>query len=137
MGLISSVAAGRRDLQVQTELIAGVPRTLRSLVLVSGTALMKRQQSVSDGASRQEVEELLRTQHAEVESEVRNRLACLARTRVQANRDTYYRLVEQGLAAYGQRDYAEALHLWRQARELASDGGALSLYIRAAEKEMS
>lgn len=133
-GLLSAVRAGGRLLLVQTELVDGPPRAVRSLVLAGGTAILKRQCEVAV-RSTEELAGLVRHQHAALEAELRGRLARLADAKARTSREACFRLFGLGLEAYRRGDYATALARWREARDLSSDD-TIAFSIRAAESRL-
>jgi hypothetical protein len=135
-GLVSAVWAGRRLFLLQTEVVDGPPRLVRSLLLANGAALLKRERT-AEAHSPEDTSRVVREQHGELEADVRGRLARLAHDKVRAGRNACFRLFERGLEAYCHGDYETALEHWRRVREMASDETALALSIRAAEAHLS
>ncbi len=150
MGQLSGVKVGARTFQIQTELVSHPESRVVTIVILDGRTVLKRvgdlllPGSGSDPDSAPDYPGLIRTQHASVEAEVRDKLDQLGKQadkrstqKVPSVKQQFNRLFEEGHDAYLSRDYEAALAVWEEANALDPDNKALSVNLDILKKKMA
>jgi len=141
VGRLSAITAGTRCLQLQTEFTTMPHPAVVSVVVLEGRTVLKRT-SAAVSPDREERQRQVEAHHAEVEQEVRERLARAGGRRLDeppaepsptARRDA---LIEQGLAAFLAGDHRAALETWEAAAGLDPAHRSLQVNLAVVRRKL-
>lgn len=140
MGQLSGVKAGSRTFQIQTELVSHPEARVVTIVILDGRTVLKRLGDLLLPGSSPDHATLIRTQHAQVEAEVREKLDQLDKRpdkKARSMKQQFNHLFEQGHDAYLSRDYEAALAAWEEAEALDPNNKALGVNLGILKKKMA
>lgn len=141
MGRLSAVSLGSRAIQVQTEFVTSPKEQILTVALLDGRALLKRTSDPEPPATRAQMEARIRLQHAEVEEEVRERLASLQPRSPDpaaplSAKERFDALFEAGFESYRAGRHAEALKAWEEAHALFPSDRTVQVNIEILKKKL-
>lgn len=145
-GRLSAVTVGDRRVQLQTEYVTAPSPMVVSVALREGRTLLKR--SARAVGAREAVARLVEAQHAELEREVRQKLAELAAARASdagapgspsaaGPSQALVPLFERGLNAFLSGDLAGALAAWEEASALDPDHATLQVNLAVVRRKLA
>jgi len=137
-GVLSTVEAANLRFQCQTELVTRPAVRIYSIVLLDGQAVLRRAGDLAGKPDRAQLEQMMRDQHAAVESELRERAVEIARARPveETRQEAAGRLLEQGYDAYRKGDLNGALNLLEKAKKLNPENRFVDANISLVKKKM-
>jgi len=144
MGKLSGVQVEKRLFQLQTEFVTEPSNQIVTIVVVDGRVMNKKINSVSGGKiEKRELEMLIEKQHVEVETEIREKLAALAKKKasestesIESAQDEFKKLFDTGFEKYRAQDLKGALDAWERAYVINPTDKTLETNIRILKKKL-
>lgn len=121
MGKLSGVKINQRIFQVQSEFVEQPVQQILTMVILDGKVVLKKGTPARLSLGREVLQQLIEVQHVAVEQEVQQKIASRIEAKSQgevSQKERFNILFEEGWEFYRQSDYAKALTLWEEAREL-------------------
>ncbi|MEW6363171.1 MAG: response regulator [Acidobacteriota bacterium] len=121
MGRLSALRVENRLFQIQSEFSTHPQNQIVTTVTVDGRTVLTRTGYPPAGASREELERLIDTQHSAVEKETREKLNAetIRKMRLQeSSREKFNALFDEGCERFREHDFTGALDAWENAHAL-------------------
>ena len=144
MGKLSGVQVEKRLFQLQTEFVTEPSNQIVTIVVVDGRVMNKKINGVSGGKiDKRELEMMIEKQHVAVETEIREKLAALAKKKAseatepkQDAQDEFKKLFDTGFEKYRAQDLKGALDAWERAYVINPTDKTLETNIRILKKKL-
>ncbi len=141
MGKLSGVQVEKRLFQLQTEFVTEPSNQIVTIVVVDGRVMNKKINSVSGGKiDKRELEMMIEKQHVAVETEIREKLAALAKKKAVEStedaQDEFKKFFDQGFEKYRAQDLHGALDAWERAHVINPTDKTLETNIRILKKKL-
>jgi hypothetical protein len=139
-GLLSSVAAHNRILQVQTEYLHGPRPKIVTLVTSAGRTIWKSSCDVEPNSIERTLAEAMAVEHAKVsidlQDKVNDALEKLGVGREESVRQRFNRLFDDGYDQFRQGKFEAAIELWETAASLDPSSRVVEVNIRIAKNKL-
>ncbi len=144
MGKLSGVQVEKRLFQLQTEFVTEPSNQIVTIVVVDGRVMNKKINSVSgEKIEKRELEMMIEKQHVAVETEIREKLAALARKKASERtepaedaKDEFKKYFDEGFEKYRAQDLKGALGAWERAYVINPTDKTLETNIRILKKKL-
>ena len=141
MGKLSGVQVEKRLFQLQTEFVTEPSNQIVTIVVVDGRVMNKKINSVSGGKiDKRELEMMIEKQHVAVETEIREKLAALAKKKATVStenaQDEFKKFFDEGFEKYRAQDLQGALDAWERAYVINPTDKTLETNIRILKKKL-
>jgi DNA-binding response OmpR family regulator len=147
MGKLSGVQVDKRLFQLQTEFVTEPSPQIVTIVVVDGRVMNKKIHSVAGGEKieKRTLERMIEEQHVAVESDLREKLAALAKKKASEKdekmdagdaQDQFKKLFDAGFEKYKAQDLPGALEAWENAYTINPTDKTLETNIRILKKKL-
>ncbi len=139
-GLLSTVQAGGKTFQIQTEYVPAPDNVGVTVVVLGGKTLIKQQTEKLQGLGMPAVIDEMERQHRSVEDAIRSKLERLEgdpQAREATLKATFDRLFDEGMTLYLERNFEGALETWEKAEQIDGHNDLLCLNLKMLRKRLA
>lgn len=139
MGKLSGIKINQRIFQVQSEFVEHPAQQILTMVILDGKVVLKKGTPALLSLGREALQQMIEEQHVAVEQEIQQKIASRMEAKSQgevSQKERFNILFEEGWQYYRQGEYARALALWGEAREINPLDKAIETNLKIVRKKL-